>query len=196
MVPRLSALAASLTIAVCVLAILAVAAPGTAAPAHPRSDETATATATPASSIYLPVIANGFTNLPTATPTEAPTGTPTSTATPTATLAPACPLPAQRDDSIILTVSPNRNRALEQMVGKVPFTVNMSAAVSGGAPPYTYCWDLEPDGHQDAVVANPTFTLSRAGAYQPLIVVFDAQGQGQYTGVPPAGSPALHGGRP
>ena len=196
MTPRGSNFAAGLLIVACLLAILAVATPGVAAPVRPSSDDTPTTTATPVAVLYLPVIASGFVSLPTATTTATATASPTATPTPTPTLPPPCPLPAERDDRMTITVSPNRATALEQLVGRVPFTVNMAASASGGVEPYSFCWDLEPDGHQDATVANPTFTLTRAGAVQPLIVVFDAQGNGQYAGIPPAGSPAPQGGRP
>jgi hypothetical protein len=199
--PRLPAPATSLTTLVCLLVILIVVAPGIASPFHlpaaatgPRSDDTPTAT--PATALYLPLIASAFVDLPAATPTATATPAPTATPTATPTLPPACPLPAQRDDGVSLTVSPNRNSALEQMVGKVPFTVSMVVSVTGGTPPYTYCWDVEPDGHQDATSADPSFTFSRAGAFNPLIVVIDAQGNGQYIGTPPVASPAGNGGRP
>jgi hypothetical protein len=173
----------------CVAVILIVTPPGMAAPRI--SDDTPT----PAIALYLPWIASDFVGLPTATPTETSTPTPTATATATPTLAPPCPLPAERASAIAVTVSPNRASALEQMIGRAPFSVNLSAAVSGGIAPYSYCWDVEPDGHFDALTADLTVTLLHPGVLNPLLVVFDAQGQGQYVGTPPASSPRL-GGKP
>jgi hypothetical protein len=72
----------------------------------------------------------------------------------------------------------------------------MSVVASGGAPPYSFCWDVEPDGHRDASVPDPSFTLTRTGVYQPFVVVIDAQGNGQYIGTPPTGSPRRGGSRP
>jgi hypothetical protein len=194
--------AANVNALACLLVVLAVAAPGLAAPARPAAGYLPTATSTPAKSIYLPWIANDFIGLPTATPTETatpmptPTLTPTTTPTPTPTLPPPCPLPAQSDDGITLSVSPNRSTGLEQMVGKAPFMVSLTASASGGTPPYTFCWDIEPDGHRDAVVANPTFTLTHAGIVDPLVVVLDTLGNGRSIGIPPDNSPIGHGGKP
>jgi hypothetical protein len=196
MVPRPSGVTTCLVILVCLLVILTVTTPGTASPPGPSAEETTTPSSAQVSAIYLPVVGSNVTDLPTATPTQTFTPTPTATPTATPTPPPACTLPAQSDTSIVLTITPNRDTALEQLVGRAPFTVNMTAAVTGGTPPYTYCWDLEPDGHQDASIADPTFTLIRAGAYDPLLVVFDSEGRGQYVGTPPAASPLRIGGRP
>lgn len=190
MAHRPSGLSASLVIGACVIVILVMAAPGAGLPAANGY----VPTETPPVVIYLPWIAGDFVGLPTATPTATPSPTPTQTPTPTPTLPPACALPAQIDPAIAITVSPNRNSALQEMVGKIPFTVSMAAAASGGIPPYTYCWDIEPDGHQDASGATPTFTLTRAGIFNPLLVVIDAAGHGQYIGAPPAGSAPGAGG--
>ena len=86
--------------------------------------------------------------------------------------------------------------ALDQLVGRVPFTVSLVATASGGTPPYSICWDVEPDGHQDANVANPTFILTRTGIFDPLIVVIDAAGHGTYIGTPPPGASQRKGGQP
>ena len=74
---------------------------------------------------------------------------------------------------------------MDQIVGKAPFTANLSASATGGVAPYSYCWDIEPDGHQDATGASATFTPARAGIFNPLVVAIDAEGHGRYIGAPP-----------
>lgn len=171
------------------LALLLAAIPGLAAPRAPSDYiPTATpivvATPTPVAVIYLPAIIAEFVALPTATPTATATATPTGTPTPTPTLPPPCPLPAHVAAQISLVVLPNSASSLEQMVGRVPFTVHLLATASGGSPPYSFCWDIEPDGHFDALVADPTFILTRPGVFNPFVVVIDAAGNGTYIGAP------------
>jgi len=140
--------------------------------------ETATPTATAVGQSFIPVIVQQNPYNPTRT------ATPTATPTPL----PPCALPSAVDAFIVVTVTPNETSPLEQLVGRVPFRVQLAADVSGGVAPYSFCWDIEPDGHRDAEERNPVITLTRPGAYHPFLVVTDAQGRGQYVGNPPSGA--------
>ncbi len=149
---------------------LAIAAEGVA-----QASPTATATPTPVAQSFIPVIVQH--NLYNPTRTSTPTATPTPL--------PPCALPSTIDASIVITVTPNQSSPLEQLVGRVPFTVQFVTSVSGGTAPYSFCWDVEPDGHRDAQAPNPIIALTRPGIYHPFLVVTDAEGMGQYVGSPP-----------
>jgi hypothetical protein len=215
---RLTYPSAAAVVLTCAAVILLAVAPGAAAPPRSgQADETPTETATvvvddtptetptatPDASpaiIYLPVIIRDFAGLPTATPTETmtptetatptptPSHTPTFTPTPTPTIPPPCAVPAVINLDMSLAVTPNSSQGLEGLVGRVPFTITLTAEVSGGSPPYIYCWDIEPDGRRDATAAAASFVITSKGIYQPFVVATDATGHGVYIGAPPARS--------
>ena len=59
--------------------------------------------------------------------------------------------------------------------GSTGISVNFTASVTGGTPPYTYHWDFGDGGQSDAT--NPTHTYATTGAYRVSVTVTDAQGQ-------------------
>src|SRR3989442_2506701 len=73
--------------------------------------------------------------------------------------------------AVNLTVAPP-TRFLE---GSTGISVNFTASVTGGTPPYTYRWDFG-DGGQSAA-PNPTHAYAPTGAYRVSVTVTDAQGQ-------------------
>lgn len=162
------------------IVLLATVSAGSAAGGNPTptahmpppigSPAAAPAQGTPVSAIFLPLITQDNAYRPTATPTRQP----------------ACALPAVVDAGMSITVTPDDRSPLEQRVGRVPFTVTFHAQAGGGVAPYSFCWDIEPDGQRDAAGDRPTFTLTRPDVYTPLVVVTDANGHGLYVGTPPA----------
>ena len=59
--------------------------------------------------------------------------------------------------------------------GSAPLTVTFTGSVKGGAPPYTYLWDLGDGG--TATVLSPVHTFAADGAYPALFTVTDSKGQ-------------------
>src|SRR2546428_103879 len=59
--------------------------------------------------------------------------------------------------------------------GSTGISVNFTASVTGGTPPYTYHWDFGDGGQSDAT--NPTHTYATTGAYRVSVTVTDAEGQ-------------------
>src|SRR3989475_2764631 len=70
-----------------------------------------------------------------------------------------------------LTVTPP-TRFVE---GSTGISVNFTASVTGGTPPYTYHWDFGDGGQSHA--PNPTHTYATNGTYRVSVTVTDAQGQ-------------------
>ena len=70
-----------------------------------------------------------------------------------------------------LTVTPP-TRFVEDSTG---ISVNFTASVTGGTPPYTYRWDFGDGGQSDA--PNPTHAYATTGACRVSVTVTDAQGQ-------------------
>src|SRR2546428_576888 len=79
--------------------------------------------------------------------------------------------PATPAAAVNLTVTPP-TRFLE---GSTGISVNFTASVTGGTPPYTYRWDFGDGGQSDA--PNPAHTYATNGTYRVSVTVTDAQGQ-------------------
>src|SRR5437016_4832631 len=73
--------------------------------------------------------------------------------------------------AVNLTVTPP-TRFVE---GSAGMSVNFTASVTGGTPPYTYRWDFGDGGQSDA--PNPTHIYAPNGTYRVSVTVTDAQGQ-------------------
>src|SRR2546425_154520 len=73
--------------------------------------------------------------------------------------------------AVNLTVTPP-TRFVDSSTG---ISVNFTASVTGGTPPYTYHWDFGDGGQSDAT--NPTHTYATTGAYRVSVTVTDAEGQ-------------------
>jgi hypothetical protein len=66
--------------------------------------------------------------------------------------------------------------------GDAPLTVDFSATVTGGTPPYTYSWDFDGDGIVDETSDEPTaqHTYNEPGTYLASLLVTDsASGEDQ-----------------
>lgn len=104
-------------------------------------------------------------------PTPAPAPAPTALSTPTRI--PPTPLPA-----LTATIFPDAEQSYKKVSGRAPFTVVFSAAVTGGAPPYTYAWDFDGDNKTDSAEKSPPpHVFTQAAAYNAALVVTDAQDQ-------------------
>lgn len=57
--------------------------------------------------------------------------------------------------------------------GVIPLTVELTAAIVGGTPPYTYVWDFG-DGSPLSTEAHPTHPYSGIGTYTITCTVVDA----------------------
>ena len=210
---RFAGPSAAAVVLACALVMLLAVAPGVAAPPGNGLIEDDSPTETPiatpdaaAAIVYLPVLISNFAGLPTATPTETvtptetatpsptPSPTPTHTPTPSPTVPPPCAIPPVINLDMTLAITPNSTEGLDRLVGRVPFSVTLSAHVAGGEPPYTYCWDIEPDGKRDSTAANLSLLITTKGIYQPFVVATDALESGLYSGTPPAAM--APGGRP
>jgi len=73
--------------------------------------------------------------------------------------------------AVNLTVTPPKQFA----PGVSGISVNFTASVTGGTPPYTYHWNFGDGGQSDA--PNPTHTYATDGTYHVSVTVTDAQGQ-------------------
>ncbi len=73
--------------------------------------------------------------------------------------------------AVNLTVTPP-TRFVE---GSAGMSVNFTASVTGGTPPYTYHWDFGDGGQSDA--PNPAHIYGTNGTYRVSVTVTDAQGQ-------------------
>ncbi len=73
--------------------------------------------------------------------------------------------------AVNLTVTPP-TRFVE---GSAGMSVNFTASVTGGTPPYTYRWDFGDGGQSDA--SNPTHIYATNGTYRVSVTVTDAQRQ-------------------
>ncbi|HWM52948.1 MAG TPA: right-handed parallel beta-helix repeat-containing protein [Thermoplasmata archaeon] len=73
--------------------------------------------------------------------------------------------------AVNLTVTPP-TRFVE---GSTGISVNFTASVTGGTPPYTYHWDFGDGGQSDA--PNPAHTYATNGTYRVSVTVTDAQEQ-------------------
>lgn len=68
--------------------------------------------------------------------------------------------------------------ALRHMVGRTPFTVDISADVSGGTGDLEYSWDFDGDGIADSTEIKPNpVTFDSSGIYLTTLVVSDSIGQ-------------------
>jgi len=59
--------------------------------------------------------------------------------------------------------------------GSLPEGITVTALVDGGTAPYSYSWDFDGDGKEDAVTA--VAQIQRAGSFTPLLTVTDATEQ-------------------
>ena len=73
--------------------------------------------------------------------------------------------------AVNLTVTPP-TRFVEDSTG---ISVDFTASVTGGTPPYTYHWDFGDGGQSDA--PNPIHMYATTGTYRVSVTVTDAQGQ-------------------
>jgi len=94
--------------------------------------------------------------------------------------------------AVNLTVTPPTH----YVAGSTGISVNFTASVTGGTPPYTFHWDFGDGGQSDA--PSPTHTYATDGTYRVSVTVTDTYGQSvtrtfEFV-VPPHSSPSSEGG--
>ena len=74
-------------------------------------------------------------------------------------------------------------QGLPKTTGPAPLTVNLSSAVTGGTPPYSYNWDFA-DGTAAGVAPAAQHTWSTAGLYDVTLTVSDSCGHATTANLP------------
>ncbi len=83
--------------------------------------------------------------------------------------------PTKAGGELQVEILPDSTKSFKPVAGRVPFTVTLSAQISGGVPPYQVAWDF---GQGMRVEEKPRpVTFTRPGEYTATVTVQDRDGQ-------------------